>query len=871
MTGAVNLGGTTTLRSVDEDAALAISTSGGTVSGDLVLEESGGDGISISSSGPLSVSGGVSGAVNLALAGAGAKTFSGTVNVGSGRGASLSIGGEAVSFAGLTTAGGITSSSALTFNNSVNLDTAGTGTTLLTVAVTLGGVNFNSGGAVGMTGPITLTGDSTLTGVGTYDITGTITGAGRALTLSGTGNKSFSNTMNLASISQTGSAATGFSGNVNLSDGADFAGGVTLAGNTFTAVNQVEFAGVTVGTGTATVAGSALYNFAGAVGGTGVLAMSGAGTTKTFASTVGTSTVGIGGLRETGGGIVNLRGNVFTSSDSSFAGTVNLRGMAFTTGGLTEFNGLVRLENTGATLQGGGSYQVSGNVEGTTAGSQTLTLAQGGLKTFGGTVGNSVALKGIQQTGGTTAFNNTVRTRGNSTFGGQVELSGMTFDAQVANTSTQFNQGATLNGGAVALGGSGNFVFASDVLVGLDSALAMIGAGANQTFTFAGNVGSIGNLTSLTQTGGKMVVGSGSSATVQTSGNVALANLSTRGAVTVDSGGSDQEFGAIALGGNFTSAADGAVVTYGGVSGSGNMNTTASQLALDGAVRNSGTFAAGQDGAVVLGAGGFLSDTDFANLLSTGGATFTSELGNVELTDVEALTGLTLVSRGGDVVVSGLTSRKSLGIQAFGTADLAGLTQVQSMRLLEAEQLGVDGLDNLDASSLGRVRLTNGGLTYNRNAGGIALQGLIEVSGDVDIRAAGGVINVSGVANPFRGTGSVTLVSPDLYNRNLQNPLIPGARLVRGSAPAEPATSAVAAAAGNGGVTIYYENVNNLIPYSREFTTGTGQPYIFAQQAAIPPVMLPAALTGGNGFAKGVSYSADEIEVFACHSSGGGW
>ncbi|NBT23601.1 hypothetical protein EBT11_02980 [bacterium] len=85
LTGAVNLGGTTTLRSVDEDAALAISTSGGTVSGDLVLEESGGDGISISSSGPLSVSGGVSGAVNLALAGAGAKTFSGTVNVGSGR------------------------------------------------------------------------------------------------------------------------------------------------------------------------------------------------------------------------------------------------------------------------------------------------------------------------------------------------------------------------------------------------------------------------------------------------------------------------------------------------------------------------------------------------------------------------------------------------------------------------------------------------------------------------------------------------------------------------------------------------------------------------------------------------------------------
>jgi hypothetical protein len=53
----------------------------------------------------------------------------------------------------------------------------------------------------------------------------------------------------------------------------------------------------------------------------------------------------------------------------------------------------------------------------------------------------------------------------------------------------------------------------------------------------------------------------------------------------------------------------------------------------------------------------------------------------------------------------------------------------------------------------------------------------------------------------------------------------------------------------------------NAAPYILEFTTGTGQPYIFAQQAAIPTVMLPAALTGGNGFAKTISYSADEIEM----------
>ena len=212
-----------------------------------------------------------------------------------------------------------------------------------------------------------------------------------------------------------------------------------------------------------------------------------------------------------------------------------------------------------------------------------------------------------------------------------------------------------------------------------------------------------------------------------------------------------------------------------------------------------------------------------------------------------------IVSRTGDVVVNGLTSPRSLGIQAFGTADLAGMTQVQSLRLLEADQLGVDGLDNLDASGLGRVTLTTGGLTYNRARGAISLQGLIDVPGEVIIGAAGGVVNVTGLANPFRSTGSVTLVSPDLFNRNLQNPLIPGARLVRGTG---------GAVSGEPGVTIFYDNFDNFLPYSSEFTTGTGQPYILAtQENAVPAVMMPATYTVVGAFPARVSYSAEELEM----------
>jgi len=53
----------------------------------------------------------------------------------------------------------------------------------------------------------------------------------------------------------------------------------------------------------------------------------------------------------------------------------------------------------------------------------------------------------------------------------------------------------------------------------------------------------------------------------------------------------------------------------------------------------------------------------------------------------------------------------------------------------------------------------------------------------------------------------------------------------------------------------------NGAPYILEFTTGTGQPYILAQQAAIPSVMLPVPITGGSGFAKSISYNTDELEM----------
>jgi hypothetical protein len=108
--------------------------------------------------------------------------------------------------------------------------------------------------------------------------------------------------------------------------------------------------------------------------------------------------------------------------------------------------------------------------------------------------------------------------------------------------------------------------------------------------------------------------------------------------------------------------------------------------------------------------------------------------------------------------------------------------------------------------------------------------------------------------NPFK-SADTRVVTSDLFGASWpSNGAVPGLQVVYG------VNSIEQVGANQIGVSTTLL-AGNAAPYILEFTTGTGQPYIFAQQAAIPPVMLPAALTGGNGFAKTVSYSADEVEM----------
>jgi hypothetical protein len=153
----------------------------------------------------------------------------------------------------------------------------------------------------------------------------------------------------------------------------------------------------------------------------------------------------------------------------------------------------------------------------------------------------------------------------------------------------------------------------------------------------------------------------------------------------------------------------------------------------------------------------------------------------------------------------------------------------------------------------------NGSLTSDSGLIGLGSGGNIQVSSritaptEIILESDGYFIN-SFNGNPFQSAGT-RVVTSDLFGATWpSNGAVPGFQVLYGvnsynQLSANQIGVSTTLLAGNGA------------PYILEFTTGTGQPYIFAQQAAIPPVMLPAAMTGGNGFAKTLSYSADEIEM----------
>ena len=822
-----NLGGTVTFNNVsypdDLTAVLSFLGAGAnTFSGAITLE---GGPINFGGDGAYTFNGAVTGSQNMILAGGGAKIFNGTVSVGS-------------ELLGITQAD--EAGNTVRFNNTVT--TAGVST--FNRGVTLGAMTFNSGGATTMNAAVTIAGAATLQGAGGYQLNGAVDGAS-SLTLSGAGAKTFSGAVGtgtaLTTITQANdSGLVTFAENVTMSGAGAFSANLVLDGMVFTAGGVTTMNGVTLSSGLVTLAGAGNYTVNGAMTGSQVLTLNDAGT-KTFASTAN-----IAGFTQVDGtGIATFQGNVTTSGASTFNSLVTLSGMTFSAGGLTilgDAAGDTITLNTGMVTLGGSGAYISNGVM---TGAQTLTLAGNNSKTFNSTVtvGNGTsAMAQANRAGNSAIFAENLFLNGASSFAQQVTLDGMTVTASGA---TGLNT-VVLSGGAVTLQGPGGYTTTGAVSGAQNFTLS--GSGIK---TFASTI----NSANLTQTGGQVKLGGN----VTTTGLVDLENAATTASLTVASGVSTQTYDALTLGGNLTANTT-STINYAVVNGSGNMTTTAQTISVTPTtVRNQGTFTAIRSGGgdIVVGTGGnFMDAVSLGAVRSTGGMVVQTT-GQIDAASFTAGTSITLDSSAGDVNVANVVVPGNLRVVTGGinAANFSGSSSASSFAL-DAGTVNALSSSILDIPSLGNIRLRNPGQTFSYSTGGnFTVTGQVNVggTGNVIINPAGIFVN-SYSGNPFTAN-STKIITKDLFSNDWpSNGAVPGLQVVYGvnnigQLGANQIGASTSLLAGNAG------------PFILEFTTGTGQPYILAQQTAIPPVMLPAALTGGNGFARSVTYSADEIEM----------
>jgi filamentous hemagglutinin family protein len=760
---------------------------------------------------------------------------------------------------------------------------------------------LTSSGAFSMPGTVTMSGGPfALAGTGgSFTTAGTLNGS-QPLILSGTSTKTFSGSLTVGNgttaIRGSGTGRATFSGTTTLKGASSFANPVTLSGS------SVSASGATVMSDGLTLAGGG-----GTLGGTGaytISSISGVGQGLTYSGSGSANLSGVinlGSITGSGSGTMTFGGAVTSANASSFVGLVKLGGDFTTASGTTSFN-TIDLTGTSTLV---GNLEASGALIGN---NQSLTLGAGtqqflsatglgALTIQGGTTSFSSGLTGtsLSQTSGTLTLNGSTSFSSAATLaaGTTLNLNGISFSADsVALAGTLNGSGNTIVSGLLTLGttgdlnstttggllslnnglvlqrnfsmdGAGDYsVFGSITRGGSAQSLTFDGAG---TKTLSGNLGTLGGrLGAVTQ-----AVGSGSvsfGGDIFSDGITMDAATLVNGTVEIDSNAATQSYQSITLAGSLnlitSSDAENAVTLgSGGVNGTGDLSvlpTNSAKLEVGGAIANAGTFNVIRSGSIVLGgSSGYLSAAEVNLIRSTGGANFESNAGTLDASGIIVNTSLGLDGETG-VQVSNITVNGDLNLVTVGVASFTGdLSTAQSLQISadSIESGGTPGtLSLVSTPRLRSITLSGSGADFSYSpSGNLNLSGRINLNnGDISLSPTGNFVN-SFNGNPFTAN-STRILTRDLFSSWPSNGAVPGLQVVYG------VNSIGQVGANQIGVSTTLL-AGNAAPYILEFTTGTGQPYILAQQTAIPPVMLPAALTGGNGFARSVTYSADEIEM----------
>lgn len=317
----------------------------------------------------------------------------------------------------VTTAADQTYTGAVTLKNSTNIFAANSGAGTLTFGTSVDSSGVN--GSIECNGNVVLSSTDTTptvtitsgTGIVTFD--GAVTGSGQSLTLTSTSSTvpavlfkstAGTSTESLGALSSTGSGAIEF-------DGTLYASAVTVAGATTIKTSSVTTTGTQTYTGavtfetdtTLTAYGSAtaqLVTFSGTVtGNTHALTLGTVSTAPTNVSFTGTVS-GITALSVSGNAVFG--GAVSSTGMISVSGTTDINTSSVTTTGTQLYSGDVTLGETADHELTGSGISFSGSVNGTTDGSQNLTidaLSDTGSIAFAGAVGTTVPLGNVAFTG----------------------------------------------------------------------------------------------------------------------------------------------------------------------------------------------------------------------------------------------------------------------------------------------------------------------------------------------------------------------------------------------------------------------------------------------------------------------------------------
>ncbi len=703
-----------------------------------------------------------------------------------------------------------------------------------------GSISGNGGLVMSGTGTLTLSGTNNYTG-GTTVSGGTLQGTTDSLQGAITNNAAVTfnqSTNGTYAGNMTGSGAVSLTGtgNVTFSGTNSYSGGTTVSAGTLTGTTN-SLQGDITNNATVTFGQNTNGTYAGNLSGSGAVNLTGTGNV-TFSGTnsySGGTTVSAGTLTGTTdslqGAITNNAAVVFSQATTgTYAGALTGTGtVAIAGGGTITLGSTASNYSGGTTVSGGSTLSIASNAnigtgsltlgDATTAGtlattatintSRTVTLGAGG-GTFNIAGGTSLSLLGsIGGSGGLTLNGGFLSLQGGASYTGGTTINAGTF--QVSSNSALASTGAlTVNGGSVQLSDGISQTISS--LSGTGGQIVVNGSGTltvNQSTntTYGGTFGAGGTLIkngsgTLTLTG----TGAATQSTTVNAGTLQLgtgANLTSATVLTVN-GGTFQ----------FTGGSLGAGSTVAMAGGTFDLNSNSQTI----------SELSGGSGAVTLGSGALTIDqstnTSYAGTISDGGAggsLVKQGTGTLTLSGANSYTGGTTVSAGTlSVSADNNLGATSGGLTLGNGSTLATTGSFSSSRAITLSgggviapssgttltlNGGIGGTGGLTMNGAGTLVLASG--TYNYGGGTTVSAGRLTVNGNLasDVTV--------GTGGNFGGTGTVTgnvinngTVLPDIGTLNIvgnytqnagstyQVEVTPGGRATRSPSPAMPRSTA---------------------------------------------------------------------------------